>query len=971
MKSYKFPTCSLGLLASVSVISLIPSISYSQSAVRTFNIPARVATIAIPQFADQSGMKVLAKASDLEGITTNPVTGSFAADDALALLLNGSGLVVKAGANGTVLIVRASAVTTVPARAASPAGPSIESSASSGPETVVVVTGLRGSLKNARALKRDSDAITDSIVAQDIGKLPDQNIAEAAQRIPGVQLQRYKEEGAGIAIRGVKQTKVVLDGREVYGASAHAGEYNGRGFDLEDLPAELLAGIDINKSSSANEIEGGLGGYVNIRTRKPFDFKTSKAIISIKATEFQMAPGFKSQVKGQVSALFSGRWNTSLGEMGVLVNAAHTESVFGTAEDEVQRTEEISNYAGSGKALIRPIGMFTGNGHHGDRRRDAYVGAFQWRVSDSVNLYADYLSINYLARDNFQTARFNFGTPTSTFTTWDGTNSDGSYNLKSGTFANNSLTDTSVYGDEGRKTKMMAVGGSWNNGGPLSVKAEISHNDTRVVNTLFEWGLNVNVPTINLTMNSGDASRLSISGVDLNDKSKYSPSYLLAIHLDGAQKNTAATVDAKYKFGDGFFRSVDFGLRSSDYTRHSFGFVDFYCIDGCASTKTLATVDPSLLRLVPATESRDVGAYWTYTSDAIRQQLTLRSLYGLPASEANTTDQDQLNDEKTLAAYAKVNWGFDIAGKPVTGNFGVRAIDTKLHGESYGTDPISGNPQLQAKDTKRSDVLPSFNAKLKLSDQYIVRLGASKTLGQVNFAYLGSATIIDNQVQHDAHRGNPNITPYTSRNFDLSLENYFSDSGMMYLGLFDKHIDGFIQTDAVQEVINGQTYNVSTYKSSGKSTIRGAEIGYQKFFDNLPAPFDGLGVQANYTYVESQAPSAVAGKTVPLEGLSKNSYNLVGMYEKGKIKARLAYNYRSEYVVSTTSSGAQGVAIFAAPLGTLDVSVTYDVSERLSLVFDGVNINGAHSEQYYGSRQNQMNYLPLNQRYGVQVRYSF
>ena len=116
----------------------------------------------------------------------------------------------------------------------------------------VVVTGLRRSLESSRALKRDGDAITDSIVAQDIGKLPDQNIAEAAQRIPGVQIQYYNNEGSSIAVRGLSQTKVVLDGLEVYGSSAHAGEYNGRNFDLEDLPAELLSGIDVNKSSSAN-----------------------------------------------------------------------------------------------------------------------------------------------------------------------------------------------------------------------------------------------------------------------------------------------------------------------------------------------------------------------------------------------------------------------------------------------------------------------------------------------------------------------------------------------------------------------------------------------------------------------------------------------------------------------------------------------------------------------------------------------
>jgi outer membrane receptor protein involved in Fe transport len=123
--------------------------------------------------------------------------------------------------------------------------------------------------------------------------------------------------------------------------------------------------------------------------------------------------------------------------------------------------------------------------------------------------------------------------------------------------------------------------------------------------------------------------------------------------------------------------------------------------------------------------------------------------------------------------------------------------------------------------------------------------------------------------------------------------------------------------------------------------------------------------------VDSQAPSPVPGQTVPLQGLSKNSYNLVGMYERNAISARLAYNYRSSYLVSTSSSGAQGVPIVAASLGTLDFSVAYNVTDHLSFVVDGVNILNANTEQYYGNPHNQMNYLPLNSRYGLQAKYVF
>ncbi len=978
-------------------IAALPRAVHADEVRKPFDIAAGPALQSVVEFARQAGINVLASGDVLAGIETPAVRGTYTVAEALDRLLSRTGLTGRVNASGAIFIMGPDRTSkgdktvtgTIPmqrratccavllalgsagaAYAQTPAadGAAPPDGAVKQEDTAtVVVTGMRASLQSARNRKRNGDAISDSIVADDIGKLPDQNIAEAAQRIPGIQLGRNKGEGASIQIRGLGQNKIVLNGLEMFGAG---GEYNGRSFGLEDLPADVLAGIDVNKSSSADEIEGGLGGYVNIRTRQPFDFRGRAATVSAKATNYRMAGGFGDKTKGQVSALFSDRWKTGVGDMGFLVNAAHTESAYGLAENEVERTEVIPNHAGSGKSVTLPIGLFTGNGHHGDRKRDTVIASYQWRIDSGLSVFANYVGIDYLLRNNFQTARFYHGTPTTSFTTWGDTNADGSDNLKSGTFTNNALTDVSVIGDEHRKSTLFDLGGKWSDGGPLTVRARLAHNETSVVNTLYEWGINATIPSMTMTMNDGAPTGLAIGGIDLDNPGNYHPNYLLAIHLDGTQRNTAGTLDATYRFDGGIVHSLDVGLRANDYTRHSFGFVNFYCIDGCSSGRTLATVDPALLHQVPAAESRNVGPYWTYTTAAVRGQAALRTLYGLPASEANTRDQDQINREKTLALYLKANYEFALAGRPVTGNVGVRAIETKLHGESYGAN-AAGTLELQARDSTRHDVLPSFNANIALGDSVNLRLGASKTLAPVNFGYMAAATTITNQVQHDARAGNPDLQPFTSKNLDVSLEHYFGRNGMAFLGAFHKTVDGFIQTVAEQRVIDGETYNVSTFKSSGTSKIQGFETGYQQFFDMLPAPFDGLGLQANYTYVDSKAASAVAGRTVPLEGLSKNSYNLIGMYEKGPFKARIAYNWRDRYVVSTSSSGAMGVPIFSKAMGTLDFSIGYDVTKQLSIVVDGVNINGAAVETYYGNPHNQANYQPLNKRFGIQARYTF
>ncbi|MRV70302.1 TonB-dependent receptor [Duganella sp. FT92W] len=939
------------------------------SPAREFNIAAGDMKMALDRYAAQSGVQLLYSVAEVDGLVGKAVKGKMAPEAALSLLLQGTPLQIMRGGDNALLIYRPA--TPAPARTV----PKVSLEPPNDPATVIV-SGLRTGPESARDRKRDSDAIVDAIVADDIGRLPDQNAGQAAQRIPGVQVVRYLEEGGAFTIRGLRQSKVLLNGLEVYGAKAQSGEYNGRNLDLEDVSAEVLAGVDVSKSSSASDIEGGLGGTLNIRTRQPFDAKGSMASVAVKATNYQMAPGFASKTLAQASGLVSQRWQTDAGEMGVLVNVAHAGSVFGLTEDELERPQLVANYAGSGRAVTLPIGMFTGNGHNGERARDTYVAAFQWRPAANVSLYANHVGVNYLLDQRFQTARFYVGAPTTSYTLWGDRNSDGSDNLRSGTFTGNTMSNASVVGNEGRNVRLYDIGGKWDNGngdsgdGVQAISVRLSHTDTAVRNTLLEWGMNASVPLMRLEVNEGSPSHLSVSGIDLADPASYRPAYLLSIAANGTQENTAAVVDANYRFGHPVIQSADFGLRVNDYTRRTAGFVHLYCIDGCHGDATLAAADPALLHQVPAAQSREVGPYPTFSSDAVRRQVALRALYGLPAVDANMPEYDQLNHEKTTAAYVKFNYTTDVGGKPVSGNVGLRYVGTALHGASYGAN-AAGALVLLASDSTRHDVLPSFNATIRLRDDLLFRLGASKTMGQVNFAHLSAAVRISNPVQHDAQAGNPDLMPYTSRNADWSLEHYFGVKGMAAVGMFYKLVSGLIQTAAETRMINGEEYHVATFRQAGLARIKGIEFAYQQFFDRLPAPFNGLGLQANCLFVNTQAPSSVAGRSVPLLGLSKNSCNLAGIYERGKFKARLAYNHRGSLVATTSSSGAQGVPVFARPFGTLDFSIAYDISKHLSLVLDGANITGARIEQHYGSTHNQMNYVPLNKRYGAQMRYVF
>ncbi|RZM33724.1 MAG: TonB-dependent receptor, partial [Sphingomonas sp.] len=210
--------------------------------------------------------------------------------------------------------------------------------------------------------------------------------------------------------------------------------------------------------------------------------------------------------------------------------------------------------------------------------------------------------------------------------------------------------------------------------------------------------------------------------------------------------------------------------------------------------------------------------------------------------------------------------------------------------------------------------------------------------------------------QHVTSTGNPYLKPMKSTNFDASLEWYFAKSGSLTVAGFYKDISNYIQTVITPRNVTftdgvTATYDVTTYNNASKAKVKGAEVAYQQFFDFLPGALSGLGVQANFTYVDSQAPSPASDGPVTqlsLEGLSKYNYNLIGIYERGLISARVAYNWRSEFLVTTSANGTGNLPQFQKASGQLDASITANITPHLSLTLNGTNLTNTVRSTYYG-----------------------
>jgi len=188
----------------------------------------------------------------------------------------------------------------------------------------VVVVGVRRSLKTAQQIKKDADTIVDSITSTDIGSFPDKSVAEALQRVAGITVTRFaaatdtahfSAEPSGVLVRGLQQVRSEFNGRDVFSANSS------RGLSWGDVSPELMAGVDTYKNQTADLIEGGIAGSINLRTRLPFDSKGQLIALSLDESYGDIA----DKATPSISGIYSNRWDTSIGEIGIMVNAAYSD----------------------------------------------------------------------------------------------------------------------------------------------------------------------------------------------------------------------------------------------------------------------------------------------------------------------------------------------------------------------------------------------------------------------------------------------------------------------------------------------------------------------------------------------------------------------------------------------------------------------------------------------------------------------
>ncbi len=872
----------------------------------------------------------------------------------------------------------------------------------------VTVTGIRASLESAQSLKQNADQIVDSVTAVDINALPDRSVTETLQRISGVTIDHFlsandpdhpSAEGSNVSIRGLTQVESLLNGRDTFSANS------GRSLNFEDVPAELMAGVDVYKNPSAELIEGGIGGTVNLRTRLPFDAPGQVIGFSYGINEGDLS----QKSKPSTSFLYSNRWKTeNWGEFGALIDVSYSE--LATRTDGIQlepftMRSDAAATAGSGLGTVYVPGGADWRTLDFQRRRIGISGALQWRPTKDLEITSQFIRSRYDMSWLEHGAIFSdtsFDIDPASGTTFD-YNGQGVFqrgSLSSNAWSNNLSNGGVRFDTDTRYQTQTTVTTDFSNGFKYNindhmlltgdvqfVKSTSNELDFTVFQATYLPGMYLN------TTGSGGMPLVSASPAGYTtNPANYFWSAAMDHREDEVGMSRAYRMDLEYDFEDSsWLKYFKVGLRATDRsenntsTPYNWGVIT----DSWASVNTPSTV--ASVNYYPANASLYSFSNFFRGNVKIPTPLyfpgnSLVENYGAAYgilhpmgvsygwSPVQITPAD-LNDqgEKTKAAYGVLYFGNETAlGIPFDGNIGLRLVRTDvdtsgvvqlLNLSSTGVSDAekaiwNGGYQPLTARTHYQDALPSLNLRFKLTDDLQWRIAASKAISRPNFADMQSFVQLgyvlnanNTQVtQWNGLAGNPYLKPQRATQFDTALEWYFSPTGLLYTTAFYKDIHDYIAQETAPEVYQGQQFEVTRPYNIGTGKVRGAEVGYNQFFDFLPGWMRGFGVQANFTYVDSDGGvnsatnpytnATVTGVDLPMTGISKRSYNFVAMYEKGDWSARLAWNWRSRYLL-TTSDASTHLPTWSDNYGQLDASVFYRLNKNMQVGLQMNNLNNA------------------------------
>lgn len=845
----------------------------------------------------------------------------------------------------------------------------------------VVVTGVRKSLRDALAVKQGSDKVVEAISAKDIGVLPDVTIAESIARLPGVNATRDRGNDSQAVVRGLGARLVLgtINNREV------ASSEPDRNVRWEIYPSEVVSGVQVYKSQSADLIAGGVAATINISTIDPLDYKGPEFVLRAGPVFYDGGKDIPNY--GTTGYRGSGSWVHKLSDdlavvLGVTAqrqkNGYGSFTGWGYNDSNARPPAGASDYSSDlnhdGKVDYTPWGAQM-SASRIDQKRTGISGGLQYKPTDHFELKADalYSKIKITeVQDQTVWGANNWGnwnTGTGNIGWNDGTyNAPGaSYTLINNTVVAAKLPYSSVQTvlakySEDKDLFAGGVNGKWT-GDQWTVAGDLSYSKAKRSNTWkavrfeawpdwtsFDWRAGV-TPTITTSQDS----------IKLSQTADLAGSHDGPEHLNDELK--AVALDFTRDLGEGVIKSVQFGARTSDRTKDhtSFSF---------APTATGATIPTSLLTAYKLSEGANVPALLTGDIDKIAAVAYGANAFALSNMSEKLAERWSVN-EKVYEGYGKLNFAADgVAGAWVTGNIGARVVHTETSSDGMQQDTASAFKAVTV-DNDYTDFLPSANAKLDFGDGKIVRLGLAKVIARPPLDELRASRSLANWAPWTGSAGNPKLKPFEATQFDASAEYYFRPEALVAVSYYYKAVDSYIGWKQSPVVYGGQTYTVASPANGGSGHIQGVELTFQTPFFFLPGPLSKFGIYSNYAYVDSNLHEfSPANNPLKMTGLAKNTATVDLWYANAGFEARLGWKYHSPMTVIYGWNGADLQTLETEK--TLDFSSSYQINERIGVRFQVNNLTNEALRMYRDNDPNRIGrYDSYGRRYLVDVTLKF
>ncbi|MGV8836399.1 TonB-dependent receptor [Cellvibrio sp.] len=880
----------------------------------------------------------------------------------------------------------------------------------------VVVYGIANSLKSAADFKRNSDVVVDSITAEDIGKFPDANIADSLQRVPGVQISRDRGgEGRFVSVRGLGSqfNMTTLNSRTL------ATDNAGRDFSFDVMPSELISQADVYKTSMASIQEGSIGGLISLKTRKPLDTPG----LHVNGSLGGLYDEGTEQWGGQSSVVVSDSFHDDT--LGVSLGVTYSQREWKADTYELLSAKKYvsvpANTDGNTEAVNAWMPDIPSFQHKfGERERVGVAGAIQFKPDDRIDTTVDFFYSNYKTPESSYSYNINFGTSSGIAVTdiapWStpSTTNDGVLIDHVVTGFTTEKSDLEIGNDtQERETDTYMIG--WNTifqaTDDLKLDFDVAYSKAERPNegdnlytvagltpVSYTWNTSKSgVPKLGCTTTDGrncwDATNDDIGIHFMELKGEQVSDEVVSLRFDGDYDFDLSGLDSVLEFG------VTFSTREKDK--------DIYkSADGCAYCKsyTQKLDQVGINAVLPDPVRYDTGkdsgiSYWP-ALDPYSLFAAARAFDRLEHQEGRFEEklaprlQDRestLIEEEVLGAYTQLNLKSDTWNA----NAGLRWVqtDTTSSGhiqELVALEKISGSSNYSGTygdsipvtfDNTYDNLLPSASFNYEFSDNAILRTAVSQTITRPTISNLGPDLKweINSGTPRVNFGGNPELKPIESTNYDMSFE-WYDDNGMAAsAAIYYKDISNWIFWGG-EEVI----YNLTVTEegepamqqdvafAAGKpfngdsASLTGFELAFQQIFAN------GFGVQMNYTYADTESTTTVGDFKVEgeLDGVSKNTYNLVGFYENDNFSTRLSYSYRDDYI-SAARGGDWANPKMNSDFATLDLSMSYNINENVSVYLEGQNLLEEYGQTYWGDTNATHYYEQYYRRFEIGARFKF